>query len=478
MNEDPLSLLARSQADQQRTNITSQRQQQQSSSQSVVDETPRRVFQHSYHQPLPPAPLPVPTRPPLSDVSSLSRGSYGSFSAPRCPMLVTRIALPVFWFLSLLVLIMFGISESRCSNTDNPMFMPSSGWCCAGIQPFTRGLTIATFAIHTTMLTWLLQLYHTPYFTCFPSSNRSCVMFAFAARAIFLVIMWMLYFLLLSLNLISTLPEQLSCANTGADRALLLPSAVFNIVCCIFMKIMLGLMGKSVWKYWELRHLSASELLHYEEILQTSSHHGLTREQVDVLLKVTLTCTDKVSIGLECKECGQNEQVKPPAMHTLIIAALKPHLVKAREAFSNRRRYQDARREQLLDDTERGLSDSVDNNDDGAYVPPSFRNESDERPSVSVVPIAFPSDLNEDDSHVSSESADRSGASLMQLGGVPSMTCGICLDDYRHHDRVMILPCRHHGHIDCLMGWLNGHRTCPMCRSAIIDNSPRRRDAV
>ena len=101
--------------------------------------------------------------------------------------------------------------------------------------------------------------------------------------------------------------------------------------------------------------------------------------------------------------------------------------------------------------------------------------------AASAQPVAYPASLERQSSSSSVDNAQpRSKASLVSKGGLPSMTCGICLEDYRHHDRVLILPCRHHGHIDCLMGWLNGHRSCPTCRSSVVkveggSSSSRRR---
>lgn len=444
---------------------------------------------HQPHQPLPPAPQPLPIIPPLEDVSSLSRGSYGSFSAPRCPLLVTRIALPVFWLMALFALVSIGVNLSRCDEYDASGVTESIGWCCSGINSFTRSLSVATFAIHTAMLTWLLQLYHTKHIACFPSQSRTLVMVAFAFRASFLILMWMLYFLLFSLSLISTLPEQVTCSSTGADRALFYPTAIFNIVCCLLMKVMLGLMGKSVWKYWELRHLTPAELMHYEQQRAANRHFGLTREQVDVLLKVTLTCSNTVTIGPVCGTCGDRQVIEPPSLTAVLAAAIKPKIQKAREAFAQRQRQRRGRRNNengengsaLIDNEEREQSDYSEPSESsdglGGYVPPSLRSADSEnnRPSSPspIAPggaafVAFPPSLLESGRSVSSDADSRSQSTLMPLGGVPSMTCGICLDDYRHHDRVMILPCRHHGHIDCLMPWLNGHRSCPTCRASVV----------
>lgn len=43
-------------------------------------------------------------------------------------------------------------------------------------------------------------------------------------------------------------------------------------------------------------------------------------------------------------------------------------------------------------------------------------------------------------------------------------TCSICLDDLEDGQDVMILPCRHGFHPDCISPWLKMHSECPICR--------------
>ena len=431
--------------------------------------------------PAPPAPLANPIPQPLSLMSSLSRGSYGSFSAPDCPHIVTRLMIPIYLFLSLMTVIVFSLANNRCPSQDDPPDQwPTHGWCCVS-APFSRYLSIVTYVIHACLLLWLLQLYHTPYLTFFPRHNRALIMGAFFLRAGFLVFVWMLYFLILSLNLIATLPEQVACAHTFADKSLFYPPAILNIACCLFVKIMLGLMGRSVWKYWELRHLSPEELLSYEQAQEEGRHYGLTREQVEVLTKVMLTCQDAVVDGEACPDCGFSASYAPPSLAHVLGEKIAPRITAVNAAVNQ---YMQRRRER--GDRDRDGAASPDGGDLFAGVQihgEQYQEEPVHSPSSplslppsssAVLPVPFPLEHQASSSSVDA-SAPKSKASLVPRGGLPSMTCGICLEDYRVHERVMILPCRHHGHIDCLMGWLNGHRSCPTCRSSVVRERERER---
>jgi hypothetical protein len=46
-------------------------------------------------------------------------------------------------------------------------------------------------------------------------------------------------------------------------------------------------------------------------------------------------------------------------------------------------------------------------------------------------------------------------------------TCSICTDDYQHSSYVLILPCQHHAHADCLLIWLYKNDTCHICRATV-----------
>lgn len=42
--------------------------------------------------------------------------------------------------------------------------------------------------------------------------------------------------------------------------------------------------------------------------------------------------------------------------------------------------------------------------------------------------------------------------------------CSICLDQFEEGTKVIILPCKHAFHPDCLSPWLKIHSECPSCR--------------
>jgi len=82
-------------------------------------------------------------------------------------------------------------------------------------------------------------------------------------------------------------------------------------------------MGKSIWKYWELRHLSPAELLQYEQNLEEHKHYGLNKEQMEVLLKVMLTCDDTVVQSDTCNVCG-TVGYRPPSIAAAVREKVQP----------------------------------------------------------------------------------------------------------------------------------------------------------
>jgi len=57
-----------------------------------------------------------------------------------------------------------------------------------------------------------------------------------------------------------------------------------------------------------------------------------------------------------------------------------------------------------------------------------------------------------------------------ELGEKKSTNCTICLSDYDDNENIIITPCNHYYHPECLQGWTKTHHTCPVCRSAIGDH--------
>ncbi len=51
-------------------------------------------------------------------------------------------------------------------------------------------------------------------------------------------------------------------------------------------------------------------------------------------------------------------------------------------------------------------------------------------------------------------------------------TCPICMESYRTNDEIAWSrnkDCQHAFHLDCIMGWLLEHDSCPMCRNEYLN---------
>ena len=53
------------------------------------------------------------------------------------------------------------------------------------------------------------------------------------------------------------------------------------------------------------------------------------------------------------------------------------------------------------------------------------------------------------------------------LGPEAKGKCTICIDDVGLGDEVVVLPCKHWFHDECVELWLNEHNTCPICRASV-----------
>lgn len=47
--------------------------------------------------------------------------------------------------------------------------------------------------------------------------------------------------------------------------------------------------------------------------------------------------------------------------------------------------------------------------------------------------------------------------------------CAVCLDDFEAREVVMVTPCNHMFHKDCIIPWVKSQGQCPVCRYAICD---------
>ncbi|KAJ0255519.1 RING/U-box superfamily protein [Hirschfeldia incana] len=52
--------------------------------------------------------------------------------------------------------------------------------------------------------------------------------------------------------------------------------------------------------------------------------------------------------------------------------------------------------------------------------------------------------------------------------------CTVCLEDFEPKETVMITPCKHMFHEECIVPWLKSKGQCPLCRFVIL--KPTRRD--
>ncbi|XP_061368852.1 uncharacterized protein LOC133311773 isoform X1 [Gastrolobium bilobum] len=49
--------------------------------------------------------------------------------------------------------------------------------------------------------------------------------------------------------------------------------------------------------------------------------------------------------------------------------------------------------------------------------------------------------------------------------------CAICLDDFKPKEEVMVTPCNHMFHEDCIVPWLTSKGQCPVCRFVIYESN-------
>jgi hypothetical protein len=432
-----------------------------------------------------PSPTPISqSTSPLPQPLSVPRQSYtgaahGAFTPAEVPPWITKFLVPSLFVGSLAIAIGYTVANAGCSYAH-----PVNGevnkdvhfWCC--LSPFTRYLTLISYWFHAALCAWFIYLYHLPLIRFLPSSRRYYLP-SFIFKVFLLVTIWMIYFLFLSLSLISTLPEQMKdCSATSADRGLFLTTDIVAWAVCIMVKVMLGIMGKKVWKYWELRHLTPAELVAYEEAMETNRARGLTKDQIAVLTKVTLTCTHGTTTMIACPVCGHSEY-QPPSFVASVTAVVNDVLhanVRLSNLFSTSRHPSSPKQSNTnhtpSDNMEVELPSfshtGTEHTKDNITLTSQMEEGRTQNQNTSLLNLTDSSSPNSRFLPPSDRPEEKSRATLVPVGGQSSMTCAICLEDYLVHGRVMILPCRHHGHVDCLLPWFNGHLTCPTCRAKVV----------
>lgn len=56
--------------------------------------------------------------------------------------------------------------------------------------------------------------------------------------------------------------------------------------------------------------------------------------------------------------------------------------------------------------------------------------------------------------------------------------CAVCLDDFEAREVVMVTPCNHMFHKDCIIPWVKSQGQCPVCRYAICDRFKEKKAAA
>ncbi|KAJ6401172.1 hypothetical protein OIU84_016562 [Salix udensis] len=56
--------------------------------------------------------------------------------------------------------------------------------------------------------------------------------------------------------------------------------------------------------------------------------------------------------------------------------------------------------------------------------------------------------------------------------------CAVCLEDFEPRESVMLTPCNHMFHEECIVPWVKSNGKCPVCRFVLCDPRRRRRSAA
>ncbi|XP_039003606.1 RING-H2 finger protein ATL33-like [Hibiscus syriacus] len=51
--------------------------------------------------------------------------------------------------------------------------------------------------------------------------------------------------------------------------------------------------------------------------------------------------------------------------------------------------------------------------------------------------------------------------------------CAVCLEDFEARENVMVTPCNHMFHEECILPWVKDHGHCPVCRFVLSDRIRR-----
>ncbi|XP_042239558.1 E3 ubiquitin-protein ligase ZNRF3-like [Homarus americanus] len=75
----------------------------------------------------------------------------------------------------------------------------------------------------------------------------------------------------------------------------------------------------------------------------------------------------------------------------------------------------------------------------------------------------------EEEEEEEEEEEDEEGSHEISVLSEGPEVCVVCLEEYRPHQELRVLPCKHEFHRACVDPWLLQHRTCPLCNYNIIE---------
>ena len=63
---------------------------------------------------------------------------------------------------------------------------------------------------------------------------------------------------------------------------------------------------------------------------------------------------------------------------------------------------------------------------------------------------------------------ERKKVDASMLGSEGHAECTICITEVELNEEVLLLPCKHWFHEECVVMWLKQHNTCPVCRNPVV----------
>lgn len=72
----------------------------------------------------------------------------------------------------------------------------------------------------------------------------------------------------------------------------------------------------------------------------------------------------------------------------------------------------------------------------------------------------------------------RSSSYNVDKGDEDGKRCAICLEDFEGGEQVMVTPCDHMFHEECILPWVRSHGQCPVCRFVLSDRIQQSRSAA